>query len=120
MTFEKIKQNAEVCALIRKGNENLGVLGYTDHSQAHCTVVAEQAARILSKLGYSKKDIEAIEDKIDSTYWDNWEKYLHDLKEKEDWTKDYSDWQHFLFALNSISDEDIKKYDLPTDYIILE
>ena len=58
MTFEKIKQNAEVCALIRKGNENLGVLGYTDHSQAHCTVVAEQAARILSKLGYSKKDIE--------------------------------------------------------------
>ena len=69
--------------------------------------------------GYSKKDIEAIEDKIDSTYWDNWEKYLHDLKEKEDWTKDFSDWQHFLFALNSISDEDIKKYDLPTDYIIL-
>lgn len=58
MTFEKIKQNAEVCALIRKGNEKLGVLGYTDHSQAHCTVVAEQAARILSKLGYSKKDIE--------------------------------------------------------------
>ena len=58
MTFEKIKQNAELCALIRKGNENLGVLGYTDHSQAHCTVVAEQAARILSKLGYSKKDIE--------------------------------------------------------------
>ena len=58
MTFEKIKQNAEVCALIRKGNENLGVLGYADHSQAHCTVVAEQAARILSKLGYSKKDIE--------------------------------------------------------------
>lgn len=58
MTFEKIKQNAEVCALIRKGNENLGVLGYTDHSQAHCTVVAEQAARIMSKLGYSKKDIE--------------------------------------------------------------
>ena len=58
MTFEKIKQNAEVCALIRKVNENLGVLGYTDHSQAHCTVLAEQAARILSKLGYSKKDIE--------------------------------------------------------------
>ncbi len=58
MTFEKIKQNAEVCALIRKGNHKLGVLGYTDHSQAHCTVVAEQAARILSKLGYSKKDIE--------------------------------------------------------------
>lgn len=46
MTFEELKKNKEVCELIRKGNENLGVLGYTDHSQAHCAVVAEQAARI--------------------------------------------------------------------------
>ena len=70
MTFEKIKQNAEVCALIRKGNENLGVLGYTDHSQAHCTVVAEQAARILSKLGYSKKDIELKRKIVHPIDWD--------------------------------------------------
>lgn len=60
MTFEEIKKNKEVCELIRKGNENLGVLGYTDHSQAHCTVVAEQAARILDKLGYPKQDIELV------------------------------------------------------------
>lgn len=60
MTYNEIKQNKEVCAMIRRGNENLGVLGYTDHSQAHCTVVAEQAARILKKLGYSEKDIELV------------------------------------------------------------
>ena len=60
MTYEEIKQNEEVCALIKKGNENLGVLGFTDHSQAHCTVVAEHAAQILKKLGYSKKDIELV------------------------------------------------------------
>ena len=58
MTFEEIKQNREVCELIRKGNENLGVLGYTDHSQAHCTLVAERSAHILNKLGYSVQDIE--------------------------------------------------------------
>ena len=60
MTYEEIKQNEEVCALIKKGNENLGVLGFTDHSQAQCTVVAEHAAQILKKLGYSKKDIELV------------------------------------------------------------
>ena len=60
MTFEEIKQNREVCELIRKGNENLGVLGYTDHSQAHCMLVAERSAHILSKLGYSGWDIELV------------------------------------------------------------
>lgn len=60
MTFEEIKQNKEVGELIQKGNENLGVLGYTDHSQAHCMVVAEQAARILEKLGYPKREVELV------------------------------------------------------------
>ena len=58
MTYEMIKQNEEVCELIRKGNYNLGILGYTDHSQAHCSLVAERAARVLSTLGYSNHDIE--------------------------------------------------------------
>lgn len=60
MTFEEIKNHTEVCELIRKGNENLGVLGYTDHSQAHCMLVAERSAHILSKLGYSGWDIELV------------------------------------------------------------
>ena len=33
MKFEEIKKNEEVLAFIKKGNENLGILGYTDHSQ---------------------------------------------------------------------------------------
>ncbi len=52
MTYEKIKKNPEVCALLKKGNENLGVLGYTDHSMAHCALVAERAAYILKVLEY--------------------------------------------------------------------
>lgn len=34
------------------------MLGYTDHSQAHCTRVAETAAHILKKFGYPEHDIE--------------------------------------------------------------
>ena len=60
MKYEDIKKNPEVCALIQKGNENLGILGFTDHSHAHCAVVAERAALILKKLGYSKKQIELV------------------------------------------------------------
>ena len=53
MTYEEIRHNEEVCALLEKGNQNLGVLGFTDHSEAHCALVAERAAYILRKLGYS-------------------------------------------------------------------
>ena len=44
--YQKIRENKEICAFLRKGNENLGVMGFTDHSQAHCTLVAEHAAEI--------------------------------------------------------------------------
>lgn len=60
MKFEEIKKNKEICAFLKKGNENLGVLGYTDHSQAHCVLVAERAGYILRKLGYKGKDIELV------------------------------------------------------------
>lgn len=58
MTFQQIRNNSEVCALLDKGNQNLGVLGFTDHSEAHCLLVAERAAYILRKLGYSDHDEE--------------------------------------------------------------
>ena len=52
MTYAEIRNNEEVCALLNRGNQNLGVLGFTDHSEAHCLLVAERAAYILRKLGY--------------------------------------------------------------------
>ncbi len=58
MTYQEITQNAEVCALLEKGNQNLGVLGFTDHSKAHCALVAERAAYILRKLGFSEREQE--------------------------------------------------------------
>ena len=58
MTFEEIRRNEEVCALLARGSHNLDVLGFTDHSEAHCLLVAERAAYILRKLGYSDHDEE--------------------------------------------------------------
>ena len=68
---------------------------------------------------YSKADIEAIEPKIDETYWNNWDKYLFDKKNDEKLQSQYSDYPHFLYALNSIDEKDIKKYCLPEEYIII-
>lgn len=58
MTYEEIKKDPEVLALLKKGNENLGVLGFTDHSIAHCVLVAERAANILKVLKYSEHEQE--------------------------------------------------------------
>ena len=58
MKYQEIKKNEEVRAYLKKGNDNLGVLGYTDHSEAHCTVVAERAGLILKKLEYPEETIE--------------------------------------------------------------
>ena len=60
MDYKVIRKNQEVKAFIKKGNENLEVLGYTDHSEIHCTIVAEHAAMILEKFGYSDHDIEIV------------------------------------------------------------
>ena len=58
ITFEDIKKNEEINTYIRKADESLIALGYTEHSFAHFTKVAESAAYILSTLGYSEHDIE--------------------------------------------------------------
>lgn len=56
--YEIIRKNKEIKMLIAKGNENLGKLGFTEHSEKHCTLVAERAADILRKLGHSEHEIE--------------------------------------------------------------
>ena len=58
MTYEYIRNHPEVKALLERGNYNLGVMGYTDHSMAHCALVADRAAYILKTLGYSEHEQE--------------------------------------------------------------
>lgn len=56
LTYKDIRENREVLAYLKKGNDNLGTMGFTDHSGAHCAMVAERAAMILEKFGYSEHD----------------------------------------------------------------
>ena len=58
MDYKKILENKEVKAFLKKGNENLGILGYTDHSEKHCAIVAKRAGEILEKFGYARHEIE--------------------------------------------------------------
>lgn len=58
VTYEEIKNNEAIKAYLRRGNDNLGVLGFTDHSTAHTVLVAERAATILKEFNYSERDIE--------------------------------------------------------------
>ena len=45
ITYKAIKKNEEINLLIEKGNDMLGVLGYTEHSIKHGAKVAETAER---------------------------------------------------------------------------
>ena len=69
VTFEDVKNNPDIRAYISKADESLIALGYTEHSFAHVTKVAESAAESLHTLGHSDHEIELV--KIAG--------YLHDI-----------------------------------------
>lgn len=52
MKYKEIKKDRELREYIARGNEKLGVMGYTDHSEKHCILVAERAGMILKKFEY--------------------------------------------------------------------
>ena len=58
MTFQEIAANETIRAYIRKADESLVALGYTEHSFAHVTHVAENARYILETLGYDAHTVE--------------------------------------------------------------
>lgn len=52
VTYEDIKHNPDINAYIRRADESLIALGFTEHSLAHVGLVAENAGYILKTLGY--------------------------------------------------------------------
>lgn len=60
MTYEEIRADSTIHMLIEKADAALGAIGYTEHSFAHVTAVAERAGYILSTLGYSDHDVELM------------------------------------------------------------
>lgn len=69
LTFEQIKNNPDINTYIKKADESLIALGYTEHSFAHVGKVADNAAYILGALGYDDRTVELA--KIAG--------YLHDI-----------------------------------------
>ena len=58
ITYELIKKNDTINTYIRQADENLLAMGFTEHSFAHVTKVAETAGYILQELGYDSHTIE--------------------------------------------------------------
>lgn len=57
LTIEDLKHNETIRTYIQKADEALIALGYTEHSFAHVTGVAETTKYILQTLGYPEHDI---------------------------------------------------------------
>lgn len=58
ISFEEIKNNPDIKTYIRKADESLVALGYTEHSFAHVGLVAHNCKYILSSLGFSEREQE--------------------------------------------------------------
>lgn len=58
VTFEEIRKNPGINTYIRKADESLVALGYTEHSFAHVGLVAEECGYILQTLGYPEREVE--------------------------------------------------------------
>ena len=69
ITFEDVKNSAEIRTYITQADASLIALGFTEHSFAHVGKCAQVASDILSRLGYSAREVELA--KIAS--------YMHDI-----------------------------------------
>lgn len=69
MTFEQVKSDAAVRVYIAQADASMAALGFTEHSFAHVTRVAEIAGQILFALNYPERTVELA--KIAG--------YLHDI-----------------------------------------
>lgn len=69
ITYEELRKNESINTYIKKADEALLALGYTEHSFQHVTRVAETAKYILKTLNFSEHEIELAQIAA----------YLHDI-----------------------------------------
>ena len=58
VTLEQVRKDPETKAFVKKADENLEKLGYTEHSTRHAGLVAHIAENILLRLGHPKREAE--------------------------------------------------------------
>lgn len=69
LTYEDLRKDETIHTYVEMQDDGLETLGFTEHSFAHVTWVAEQAGYILQTLGYPERSVELV--KIAG--------YLHDI-----------------------------------------
>ena len=69
ITYEDIRKNEAINTYIKKADESLKALGYTEHSFAHVGMVATGCRYILETLGYPERMVELAQIAA----------YLHDI-----------------------------------------
>ncbi|MDO4155753.1 MAG: HD domain-containing protein [Oscillospiraceae bacterium] len=58
VTFEYIRKNPDIRTYIQRADQALKAIGYTEHAFAHVEKTAYTAAKILTALGYSEREVE--------------------------------------------------------------
>jgi metal-dependent HD superfamily phosphatase/phosphodiesterase len=61
LTVEILSQDLEVIAFLKRANEQMAILGYTEHGQRHASLVGNIAQNILLRLGHSERVAELAE-----------------------------------------------------------
>jgi metal-dependent HD superfamily phosphatase/phosphodiesterase len=80
VTVSALEDDSEVQAYLTRGNEQMAVLGYTEHGQRHARLVGSIAYNVLSRLGFPQRRAELAE----------MAGYLHDIgnviyRDEHDW-----------------------------------
>ena len=57
-TLEQVKDHPTAKIFIKKGDEHLGAMGFTEHSFRHKNLVSKIASNVLERLGYSEREVE--------------------------------------------------------------
>ncbi len=58
ITLQEVRDNPAVITYLRRANDNLGAIGFTEHGLRHADLVANTARRILIDLGYGFREAE--------------------------------------------------------------
>lgn len=58
VSFEAVRESPKVKLYVRKADEALAEIGYTEHGERHVGLVAHIAYNVLKRLGYPERDAE--------------------------------------------------------------
>lgn len=58
LTFDQVKDNPRARIYVRRADEALAQIGYTEHGERHVGLVARIAYNVLKRLGYPDRDAE--------------------------------------------------------------